>query len=262
MLSLRHPIKFYLFTVFVCVSALASIALAADHGSIFDMKKNLPLDPDEEVYHDFYINVGSEVGFKKGSYVTVVRQVPVHDPVQNKQQGTLNIVIGRLQIIHVERNLAVGRQFSETTGEDRPTVEFEAIMIGDKVDLDSITAEPPGKKSKAAGVQLRSSQLKAEAVNDSATSSAVSPGASSGPAPASQAPAPSSTNPSGSKAEMPPQPPVPVGKTTQLAPLNDEPELDEEAPNSFKSRKSASPALDPMREPADHLRVTITRYDF
>ncbi len=114
--------------------------------TIFDVRRSLPLEPDEAVTHDFYINAGPELGLKKGSFINVVRPVPVHDPIQNKQQATLNIPIGKLQIIHVEKNLAVGRLRSELTDDERPTVEFEAIMIGDRVDLASITNEAPTKK--------------------------------------------------------------------------------------------------------------------
>lgn len=114
--------------------------------TIFDVRRSLPLDPDEVVTHDFYINAGPEVGLKKGSYINVVRPLPVHDPIQNKQQATLNVPIGKLQIIHVEKNIAVGRLQSELGDDERPTVEFEAVMIGDRVDLGSITSEAPQKK--------------------------------------------------------------------------------------------------------------------
>lgn len=115
---------------------------------IFDVRRSLPLDPDEPVFHDFYINAGPEAGFRKGVYVSVVRQIPVHDPVQNKQQATLNVTVGRLQIIHVERGIAVGRLHSELGDDERPTLEFEAVMVGDRVDLSSATSEAPKIKPK------------------------------------------------------------------------------------------------------------------
>ncbi len=115
---------------------------------IFDVRKSLPLEPTEPAYHDFYINAGPDAGFKKGQFVTVVRQVPVHDPVQNKQQGILHITVARLQVIHVERTITVARLHSEFTDEERPTLEFEAVMIGDRVDPASLTMEAPAKKKK------------------------------------------------------------------------------------------------------------------
>jgi hypothetical protein len=37
---------------------------------------------------------------------------------------------------------------SELTDEDRPTLEFEGIMIGDRIDVDSATMEAPKRKPK------------------------------------------------------------------------------------------------------------------
>jgi len=138
--------------VFALVVGLASrVAFAGELQSaplIFDVRINLPLDPEEQTYHDFYFNAGVELGFKKGMFVTVVRPVPVHDPIQNKQQGTLHIAVARLQVIHVERNLTVARLVHEFTDEDRPVLEFESVMIGDRIDPASMTMEGPTPKKK------------------------------------------------------------------------------------------------------------------
>ncbi|HVK59985.1 MAG TPA: hypothetical protein VM432_00485 [Bdellovibrionales bacterium] len=141
----------YLF-VFVATSlAFEMNAFAESAGSpmIFDVRRSLPLEPNEPVYHDFYINAGPESGFKKGAFVTVVRALPVHDPLQNAHQATLNIRIGRLEIIHTEKNITVGRLYSEFGDDERPTVEFEAVMIGDRIDTSTITMEAPKKKKTA-----------------------------------------------------------------------------------------------------------------
>ena len=98
---------------------------------IFDVRRSLPMEPDEPVYHDFYISAGVEVGIKKGQFLPVARQMPVHDPIQNKQQALLTIAVGKLQVIHVERNMAVARLVSELSDDERPTLEYEAVMIGD-----------------------------------------------------------------------------------------------------------------------------------
>jgi len=116
---------------------------------IFEVRRSLPLEPNEPVYHDFYINAGPEAGFKKGQYMVVVRYVPVHDPIQNKQQGELPINVARLQVIQVSPAITVARLISEFTDEERPTLEFESIMIGDRIDPQSLTMDPPKHKAKA-----------------------------------------------------------------------------------------------------------------
>lgn len=122
-----------------------------DTPTIFDVRKSLPMEPSDPTFHDFYINAGAEAGFKKGQYLPVSRAIPVHDPVQNKQQGILTVPVGKVLVIHVERNMTVARLASELGDDERPTLEYEAIMIGDKIDMKGISMEAPkntGKKKK------------------------------------------------------------------------------------------------------------------
>lgn len=111
--------------------------------TIFDVRKSLPMEPTEKPYHDFYINAGSEAGFKRGQYLPIRRSLPVHDPIQNKQQAVLTVPVGNLVVIHVDRGLTVARLVQELGNEDRPTLEFEAVMIGDHVDVKGISTSPP-----------------------------------------------------------------------------------------------------------------------
>ncbi len=132
-------------------SLAAAPAARADAVTIFDARKSLPLDPSEPVHHDYYVSAGPEAGLKKGMYVSVVRKTPVHDPIGNKAQGTLSVEVAKVQIIHVERDLSVARLAAEFGAEDRPVLEFEAIMIGDVLDLatasmDAPKERKPGKK--------------------------------------------------------------------------------------------------------------------
>ncbi len=127
-----------------------------DTPTIFDVRKSLPMEPTDPTFHDFYINAGVEVGFKKGQYLPVSRALPVHDPVQNKQQGILTVPVGKVLVIHVERNMAVARLASELGDDERPTLEYEAIMIGDRVDMRGISTEAPKstkKKKKTAAAE-------------------------------------------------------------------------------------------------------------
>lgn len=239
-IAVRHLLVLSLTLMFICVSDLA----LAETALIFDVKKNLPLDADEEVFHDYYINAGLEVGFKKGTYVTVVRPVPVHDPVQNKQQGTMNVVIGQLHVIHVEKNLAVGRVFSETNESERPTVEFEAVMIGDRVDLDSITARSPGEeRGKRATLKgKRSAKSETEPASDEV------PHAPASLAPAHAAPEKQpEPKPEPPNKAQPAQPSVPTTGTTQNQPAT--PRFEESG-----LRKRAFP----LRSSPDIVRVTMS----
>jgi hypothetical protein len=140
-------------TLLSLLSLVSPIAKAQERGltsrersdapTIFDVRKSLPMEPTEAPFHDFYINAGSEAGFKRGQYLPIRRSLPVHDPIQNKQQAVLTVPVGNLLVIHVDRGLTVARLVQELGNEDRPTLEFEAVMIGDHVDLKGITMSPP-----------------------------------------------------------------------------------------------------------------------
>lgn len=149
------------FVVFVSLGMVASAEAQVETSSrqlrvdnvptIFDVRKSLPMEPADPTYHDFYINAGIESGFKKGQYLPIQRAIPVHDPVQNKQQAILTVPVGKVLVIHVEHGLTVARLVSELGDDERPTLEFESIMIGDRVDMKGITTEAPkdaGKKKK------------------------------------------------------------------------------------------------------------------
>jgi len=118
-------------------------AWAQDSISIFDVRKTLPLEPDEPVYHDYYVNAGSAAGIKKDMFVSVVRRTPIHDPVKNKAQATLSFEIAKVQIIHVEPMMSVARLATQYESNDRPVMEFEAVMIGDALDLKTASMQAP-----------------------------------------------------------------------------------------------------------------------
>lgn len=115
---------------------------------IIEIRKSLPMEPTEKAVKDFILNRGSSAGLKVGAYVNVVREVSVNDPVRNKALGALHIPVGKLQIIHVESNISVARLQSELGDDERPMLEYEALMIGDEIDLNSITMDTPKASKK------------------------------------------------------------------------------------------------------------------
>jgi hypothetical protein len=138
------------FLIFALLTIAPSFAHADDTTvSIFDVRKTLPLDADEAVFHDFYLNAGPEAGLKRGMFVSVVRKIPVHDPIKNVAAGTLSIEVAKLQIIQVEHGISVGRQIQAFTAADRPLTDYEGIMIGDVLDLSTISMEAPRTKKTA-----------------------------------------------------------------------------------------------------------------
>ncbi len=126
---------------------ISPMSLAADY-SIFEVRKSLPMENGEAAYKDYYINAGNEAGIKKGMYVGVLRTSNVLDPVKNTNQGSLKIQIAKLQIIQVDKHISVGRIAIQNSNDERPSVEFEGVMIGDLLDMDSASMAAPASKSK------------------------------------------------------------------------------------------------------------------
>ena len=126
---------------------ISPMSVAADY-SIFDVRKSLPMENNEVAFKDYYINAGNESGLKKGMYLNVVRNSSVLDPAKNATQGSLKIPIGKLQIIQVDKHISVGRMATQTSNDERPSVEFEGMMIGDVLDMESASMEAPISKAK------------------------------------------------------------------------------------------------------------------
>ena len=105
--------------------------------SIFQVRKSIPLSDNEPVYRDFYVSSGDESGIRVGMIIPVKRRVPVHDPVFNKLAGDLYISVGELEIIHVGNGLSVGRMINATMDKERPILDFEGFMVGDRIDIDN-----------------------------------------------------------------------------------------------------------------------------
>ncbi len=131
----------------------SQLGVAADY-SIFEVHKSLPMENNEVAYKDYYINAGNESGLKKGMYLTVVRNSAIQDPAKNVTQGSLKIPVAKLQIIQVDKRISVGRLFNQTSNDERATVEFEAVMVGDVLDMESASMEAPIIKAKRKAASL------------------------------------------------------------------------------------------------------------
>lgn len=118
---------------------LATHAVSADV-TVFDVRRTLRLSDHDTVYHDYYLNGGSEAGLSPGMAITVTRRMPLYDSYQNHSAGDLQLKVARLKIIHVQKGLAVGRLMSEFSRENAPLLEDPFIMVGDALDMSTATA--------------------------------------------------------------------------------------------------------------------------
>ncbi len=109
--------------------------------TIFDARKSLALSDDEPVFRDFYINGGSEQGLREGMVITVTRQISLYDRFQNRSPGELKVEVGEVRIIYVQQGLAVAREHRLYSRDQRPLLENNFIMLGDRLQLKSARIE-------------------------------------------------------------------------------------------------------------------------
>lgn len=171
--------KWYYYFPLTLLLSFHSNSFAADY-QIFEVHKSIPMENHEAGVKDYYINAGAESGLKKGMFVKVTRPTAVQDPAKNTTQGTLKISIGLVQIIQSEHHISVAREYHIQGDEERPTVEFESIMMGDVLDMDSATMDAPKIKTKSTknakleeDYEQRIERLKAELQKVQAVQAAV-----------------------------------------------------------------------------------------
>ena len=110
-------------------------AFAGKEFNIFDVRKNIPLNDEEPVYHDYYINMGIEDGIKVGNKLLVYRKTPVLDIYRNKAQADLIAPVAQLKIIHAQNSLSIARVLKVVDASRVPVQSQMAVMVGDRVEL-------------------------------------------------------------------------------------------------------------------------------
>jgi hypothetical protein len=116
----------------------STIEVHAEEAVVIEVRKNIAMSKTDKVYKNFFINGGSNVGLAKGSTVDVLRRLPVHDPLKNSAIGDIRVKVGQLEIIQADPKISVARLISQESPENRPVLDYEAVMVGDRLDLKSI----------------------------------------------------------------------------------------------------------------------------
>ncbi|MCB0362688.1 MAG: hypothetical protein KDD35_08195 [Bdellovibrionales bacterium] len=109
--------------------------------SIFEVRRRLAMTNGEVTERDFYLNGGSESGLKPGMILQVKRQIALYDSYQNTSPGDLNVPVGELKILFVQRGVSVGREHILYERKNLPVLNENYLMVGDQVDLSSARRE-------------------------------------------------------------------------------------------------------------------------
>lgn len=135
-----------LFTLGLVFILAQAVWAQSKEAVVFDIRRQVSLDPNKTESKDYYINSGSEAGLKQDMLIVVTRRHTLYDAYQNKSPGDLIVPVGQLRIIHVQKGLSVARLEKMVDREDLPNLELEAIMVGDRLDMETARM---GKKKTA-----------------------------------------------------------------------------------------------------------------
>ena len=84
--------------------------------------------------------------------ITVTRRRALYDAYQNKSPGDIKVPVGKLKIIHVQNGLSVARLHTTLSRINIPVLEYDFILVGDKLDIASAYFEK-SKKQKVSEVK-------------------------------------------------------------------------------------------------------------
>ncbi len=132
--------KFSLITVVFVL--LTSVCWARpDEAVVIEVRKKVKLHDMERVYADYFIRGGTKLGLSEGVIISVHRRLPVHDPFDHSSVGDFKVKVADIEIIQADSEKSIGRLVEIDRREARPMLSYDAIMIGDRLDLDSMRAK-------------------------------------------------------------------------------------------------------------------------
>ena len=124
--------------VFLVVAPLSQLWADETSPMIIEVRKKVKLHETERTYGDYFIRGGTAHGLSPGMKVSVIRRVPVHDSISNSSLGDFKVKVADLKIIQVDGEKAIGRLVEVDRREARPMIGYDAIMVGDHLDMTSI----------------------------------------------------------------------------------------------------------------------------
>lgn len=111
-----------------------SVVSLAGEMVIVDVHRNIPLSEDEPVYKDFAISSADTSALKKNLVVSVKRRLQIKD-ASSKSVGEVETIVGQVRIIHVDKKIAIAREYKLVSRDDEVGLDQIGIMSGDSIDL-------------------------------------------------------------------------------------------------------------------------------
>lgn len=134
---MKPKVRLLLILTLLTELTLGGLALGTAEASefiVYSVYKGLDFgNPGETPQKDFYVNMGSAQGVRKGSLLEVSRKIATYDVTSQKLYKDLTFPIATLKVIHVEGNAAVARLERINEPESTPAITPRAVLVGDAV---------------------------------------------------------------------------------------------------------------------------------
>ena len=129
--SLGMKVLLYVMSLVLVIS---SVSAEAREFNVYNVASTLPMgEPGEVKVQDYYVNMGSRHGLKKGDRLEALRRVPSYDMIDQEFSRDLLFPIAVLRILHIQSNAAICRLEKMLPARDRPTISPSSVMVGDYV---------------------------------------------------------------------------------------------------------------------------------
>jgi hypothetical protein len=121
------------FILMILLTSLHSTSVEAKSYLIYSVAQDLPMGVDEQIIKkNFYVNIGSNQGVKKGTLLDVFRIISVLDPYDNRKRINYRVKIGELKVLHANQEAAITISHKTLT-EDLPVLDLDSFIVGDHV---------------------------------------------------------------------------------------------------------------------------------
>lgn len=130
---------------------VVTLSAQAESMTVVNVRSNIAMSDEDPVYRDYVIDVKDSNSLKKNLVVLIKRKVSLKNS-DAKDVGDVETAVGQLKIIHVDKKVAVAREYKIVPRENEITLDYTNIMVGDEVDLTGAFID--SKTSKKADNQL------------------------------------------------------------------------------------------------------------
>ena len=120
----------------IVLAFLITPSLPAKNYIIYNITQDFPMGyPKEVLMKNYYVNIGTNQGMKKGTILNIYRDILGVYPYKAKEFYRHKVKIGTLKIIHADEQSSIANKKSFIDNINNPNLEIKDFIIGDYVSV-------------------------------------------------------------------------------------------------------------------------------